>query len=176
MRVKKLLPLILLTVGALFLLSSCDAILNALYANNTINVTLTVSTGDVGVFSPKSYVNVVISGATGGTQTSYYSYTSVYNYYDTLSFSRLPNGNYTVTAYYFGYGLGTWDEYPPPVLIAINALQWVYLRGRDIQFLILLAASQDAPLLWGAFLARCTPACPKKATVRGVAIGIPFVL
>ncbi len=43
MRVKKLIPLILLAVGALFLLSSCDQILDALYANNTINVTTIVS-------------------------------------------------------------------------------------------------------------------------------------
>jgi hypothetical protein len=115
MRVKKLLPLILLAVGALFLLSSCDAILDALYANNTINVTPTVSNAYPGAVSPKSYVNVIISGATGGTQTAYYSYTSSsVNYYDTLSFSKLPNGNYTIAAYYFEYaGGGTYLEYGP---------------------------------------------------------------
>ena len=42
MRAKKLLPLILLAVGALFLLSSCDAILDAIYANNTLDVTVDV--------------------------------------------------------------------------------------------------------------------------------------
>ena len=78
MRVKKLIPLILLAVGALFLLSSCDQILDALYANNTITVTTTVSNSDHCERSIcKSYVTVTISGATGGTTDSvYYSYTA----------------------------------------------------------------------------------------------------
>ena len=115
MRVKKLIPLILLAIGALFLLSSCDQILDALYANNTITVTTTVSNSDTGAVNPKSYVTVTISGATGGTQTAYYSYTaSGYSYYDTLSFEKLPNGNYTITAYYVGYaGFGTYVQYGP---------------------------------------------------------------
>ncbi len=40
MRTRKLVLLVLLAVGATFLLSSCDALLDAIYANNTINVTV----------------------------------------------------------------------------------------------------------------------------------------
>ena len=38
MKMRKILPLVLLAVGSVFLLSSCDAMLDAIFSNNTVNV------------------------------------------------------------------------------------------------------------------------------------------
>ena len=43
MKMRKLLPLVLLAVGALFLLSSCDAMLDAIFPSNQIYVDVEVS-------------------------------------------------------------------------------------------------------------------------------------
>ena len=105
MRVKKLLPLILLAVGALFLLSSCDAILDALYANNTINVAVTVynSVHSPGYASPYSSVSVTLGGASGGTQSAYLDtyVPGSYGLYVLPPFKKLPNGSYTITTTYY---------------------------------------------------------------------------
>jgi hypothetical protein len=109
MRVKKLLPLILLAIGALFLLSSCDAILDALYANNTITVTAYVITTHPGATSYYSSVTVNLSGASGATVSAGYSGSI---YHDTVNgfnyaiyyfspIKRLPNGNYNMTSSYY---------------------------------------------------------------------------
>jgi hypothetical protein len=102
MRLKKLLPLILLAVGTLFLLSSCDAILNALYANNTIIPTVAVSIAHID-FSIAS-VQVNLGGASGGVSSAYFSGTTSggYAYYYCPSLTRLPNGTYTITTSYYG--------------------------------------------------------------------------
>jgi len=115
MRVKKLLPLILLAVGAVFLLSSCDAILDAIYANNTVNVTVDVSSSNIGYANTKSYVWVGLSGASTATQTVGASTINIG--LDSLfypTFNKQPNGNYTITVYYYGYaGGGTYVQYGP---------------------------------------------------------------
>ena len=108
MRAKKILPFVLLAFGALFLLSSCDAILDALYANNTINVTAYVSVAThPGATSPYSTVTVALGGASGGTASAGWSgsYNSNgYAIYYLPSMPKLPNGNYTITStFYNGY-------------------------------------------------------------------------
>ena len=116
MTVKKLLPLILMAVGAVFLLSSCDAILDALYANNTITVSNTyVPTAYYGSTNPNSYVSISLGGATGGSQNAGYTGTAISGlaYYNGVSFNKLPNGNYTVTASFYGYYLGQYFQYGP---------------------------------------------------------------
>lgn len=117
MRVKNVLPLILLAVGALFLLSSCDQILDAIYANNTINVTVNVSSLDTGYANTSSYIQVVLSGATGATATAGANtiYPGSYSVFS-LPFNRLPNGDYTITAYYYGYHASTYYQYGPQSL------------------------------------------------------------
>ncbi len=105
MRAKKLLPLILLAVGALFLLSSCDAILDAIYANNTLDVTVDVSHFDTGYANPSSYVEVTLTGASGASSTANANtiYTGNYSTFD-VPFSKLPNGNlHDNDVTYYGY-------------------------------------------------------------------------
>lgn len=117
MKMRKLLPLVLLAIGSIFLLSSCDALLDAIYANNTITVTVLVSTVDYPgtAQNPSSYVVVTLSGASGGRSSASYSqYTSgVYAYYYPPSFIKQPNGNFIVTATYYGYSGGTYYQSSP---------------------------------------------------------------
>lgn len=114
MRAKKLLPLILLAVGALFLLSSCDAILDAIYANNTLDVTVDVSHFDTGYANPSSYVEVTLTGASGASSTANANtiYTGNYSTFD-VPFSKLPNGNYTITVTYYGYSYPYYYPFGP---------------------------------------------------------------
>jgi len=104
MRVKKLLPLILLAVGAVFLLSSCDAILDAIYANNTINVTVEIPNAYPGYNNPYSYVTVTLGGASGATESVSVTNPGLlasYGYYYLPSMKKLPNGNYSITTQYY---------------------------------------------------------------------------
>jgi hypothetical protein len=104
MRAKKILPFVLLAIGALFLLSSCDAILDALYANNTINVTAYVLIGGryLGAQSPDSTVTVTLGGASGATVSAEYSGNSYpYAMYVLPSVTKLPNGNYNISSYFY---------------------------------------------------------------------------
>ena len=116
MRVKKLLPLILIAVGALFLLSSCDALLDAIYASNTIDVNVRVylSGSSPGYNSPYSSVTVTIGGASGATvstsPTDYVLGGSPYADYILPSVKKLPNGTYTITTTYYDGASGvTWQ-------------------------------------------------------------------
>jgi hypothetical protein len=122
MRAKTILPFVLLAIGALFLLSSCDAILDALYANNTLTISaIYVNTNGsyYGTSNQNSYVTVFITGASGGSANASNSSTEsdynggVYEIFNGVSFPKLPNGNYTVTAYYYGYRLGNYYQYGP---------------------------------------------------------------
>ena len=112
MRVKKLLPLILLAVGALFLLSSCDALLDAIYANNTLDVNVRVyfSVNSTGYSSPYSSVTVTVGGASGATvSTPPSQYNGSYADYFLPSVKKLPNGTYTITTDYYDSVSGvTW--------------------------------------------------------------------
>jgi len=115
MKMRRLLPLVLLAIGAIFLLSSCDALLDAIYANNTITPTVLIPGGDIGAINPSSYVMVTLSGASGGTSSAYFSnYTyGGYAFYYPASFTKQPNGNYTLTATFYGYQTGVYYQYGP---------------------------------------------------------------
>jgi len=112
MRVKKLLPLILLAVGALFLLSSCDAILDAIYANNTIDVNVRVylNGSSPGYASAYSSVTVTVGGASGATaSTGVSDFNGTYADYYVPSIKKLPNGTFNITTdYYDGVSGVTW--------------------------------------------------------------------
>jgi hypothetical protein len=107
MRTRKLVLLVLLAVGATFLLSSCDAILDAIYANNTINVTAYVLTSHSGSSSYYSSVTVSLSGASGATVSAGFSgtlaYSGPYTYavYYLPAIKKLPNGTYSMTSTFY---------------------------------------------------------------------------
>ena len=103
MRVRKLLLLTLLAVGAAFFLSGCD-LLSALLANDTITVTVNVLLSDhAGPTDPASYVVVSLSND-AGTSNGYYSGISSGGYavYNVPEFTKLRDGSYTITADYWG--------------------------------------------------------------------------
>jgi hypothetical protein len=111
MKMRKLLPLVLLAVGALFMLSGCDAMLDAIFQDNQITVdvfvtippypglgqyyydwyygtgTVTLTLYDVTAGTNK----VVVSGRTG--------YTSTASHF-VFPFTKLKSDTYMVTAVY----------------------------------------------------------------------------
>ena len=58
MRIRKILPVLLLAVGSLFLLTSCDALLDAIFSNNTITVYVSTRYCQLRVLSRTDYVTV----------------------------------------------------------------------------------------------------------------------
>lgn len=107
MKIRKILPLLLLAIGSVFLLSSCDAMLDAIFSNNTINVNVSASIASYNYLS--SYltdsVSVEIVGPTGVSTTAGYTGSDYYYLYWGNSIPKLSNGLYTVTVtYYHPYG------------------------------------------------------------------------
>ena len=66
MKTRKILPLVLIVVGAAFLLSSCDAMLDAIYPSNQISVDVAVR-GTIGYHPdfalPGRYVQLQLTGS-----------------------------------------------------------------------------------------------------------------
>ena len=61
---------------------------------------------DTGYANPSSYVEVTLAGASGASSTANANtiYTGNYSTFD-VPFSKLPNGNYTITVTYYGLQL-----------------------------------------------------------------------
>jgi hypothetical protein len=117
MKIRKTLPLVLLAVATLFLLTSCDALLDAIYPapSNTLNVYAEVWKTGGGVhpdWTVSSTTIYLYNG--GGTLVS--QQTVTVNWYDSnyayfyASFPKLANGTYTLTASYAG-GIGDYSNY-----------------------------------------------------------------
>jgi len=106
MRIRKILPLVLLAVGTLFMLTSCDKLLDFIFASNTINVDAQVVTG----VYPR-WQNSSVSATLAGTGTSYSAGPTYASYPDsagyahyTFSFPKLSNDTYTLTLTLSYYG------------------------------------------------------------------------
>jgi hypothetical protein len=127
MKTRRILPLVLLAVVALFALSSCDQMLDAIFSSNQITVNVRV---DGLVFTdyyyPGSYVQVVLSGSDGSTYTSgqsaVYTVDSLSYVHYSFTFPKLPSVTYTLAATYHGSYYGNYYRYsftdpsgPPPV-------------------------------------------------------------
>jgi hypothetical protein len=110
MRIRKILPLALLAVGMLFMLTSCDKLLDFIFSSNTINVT-------VEAYAPKYYYgtqgtitltlydssgNPTVAGPVASSNND--GYWVFYNF----SFPKLANGTYQMTASYSGYLNGSY--------------------------------------------------------------------
>ncbi|MGO9307906.1 MAG: hypothetical protein ACLQDL_02645 [Spirochaetia bacterium] len=119
MKMRKLLPLVLVAVGALFLLSGCDAMLDAIFPSNQIYVDVQVSAADY----PFDWSDAYNHGSYPGSVTLYLydvsannttvatgTWTSVdYNYiHFPFVFTKLKNDVYQLTAVY------TSRNYSPP--------------------------------------------------------------
>ena len=104
MKMRKILPLVILAVGALFLLSGCDALLDAIFAKNQISVDVQVSNAyyndwyyGAGSVTLNFYdlstgsTTTVVSGRTG------YDYTSSHFVF---TFTKLEADTFAITAFY----------------------------------------------------------------------------
>ena len=101
MKIKKLLPLVLIAVAAVLMLSSCDALLDAIFPTNQIFV-------DVAVYVPShpdydsASVTVVLSGPSSASNTAYWD-----GYYDSYDYAHyyvnltgLKDGTYEIDVLY----------------------------------------------------------------------------
>jgi len=107
MKIKKLLPLVLLAVAAVLMLSSCDAMLDAIFPTNQIIVDVSVDalTHQDYAISP---VSVYVSGPSSASASKHFDGYDNYNYaHYTFSFTGLKDGFYTINAYYDSHFTGT---------------------------------------------------------------------
>ena len=131
MKVRKMRPLLILAVGAVVLLSSCNALLDAIYPPNTIylDVAVNVSTHTDYLISSanaqlhdNSYGNLLVSSVdAAASRHNRWSGSGYVHYY--FTFARLDNDTYTVTATYnSSAGTGT----PPTNYIPTNNFTFPY--------------------------------------------------
>jgi hypothetical protein len=130
MKMRKILPLVILAVGSVVLLSGCDMLLNAIFQNNQIFVDVRVSSFNYGADWTESYnfgvnsgrvtVYVVANSGSGSvTQASSYwtSADTLYVHYG-FNFTGLKNDTYQVyavyTSYYSGGGGPSTAQYVAP--------------------------------------------------------------
>jgi len=107
MKMRKILPLVILAVGALFLLSGCDALLDAIFQNNQITVDVWLNPTTHPDY-PAGYAHVTTtvydtnsgSSYTASNVWSSYDYGTGYvHYYQT--FTKLPSDTFTITSQYY---------------------------------------------------------------------------
>ena len=130
MKMRKILPLVILAVGALFLLSGCDQLLDAIFQNNQIYVDVRVH-GYVGAPFYSDWYETSVNGVNSGhvvvyvqdsrghvTSASTYwtSLDSLYVHYG-INFTGLKDDTFLVyadyTSYYAG-GYSTFRAYATP--------------------------------------------------------------
>ncbi len=108
MKTTKKILLVLLAAGALFFLSSCDAMLDGIFGTNnslTVSVPVTKASHVNYAYATVTVYLYTVSGTlvnqitTGPTDVSS---SLTYAYYD-VKFDKLANGTYTLEAWYSGY-------------------------------------------------------------------------
>jgi hypothetical protein len=117
MKTRKLLPLILLAVGALFALTSCDALLDLIFATNQISVDVRVNDAYVGVYTDWVYdtatVQVKLYDSSGlykvATSNSVDRFGGYVHFY--LTFSGLKDDTYHLIADYDGTYGGSFSDF-----------------------------------------------------------------
>jgi hypothetical protein len=122
MKMRKILPLALLAIASVFLLSSCDALLDAIFAKNTINIYVSAD-WTVHGYTGTDYVSFQISnGSTIVTGNLGYSGNdSRYMYWD-ISVPDLPDGTYTVSVvYHHPFGIAPFGNTPDSTVIYLPA-------------------------------------------------------
>ena len=111
MKMRKLLPLAILAVGALFLLSSCDAMLDAIFQKDNIDVDVAVQGVPTNVYWDWYYnmnpqVTCYLSDGNGSpisTASAGWSYWDGTYLHFTMTFKNLKDNTYTFSTVYTGY-------------------------------------------------------------------------
>jgi len=101
MKIKKLLPLVLIAVAAVLMLSSCDALLDAIFPTNQIFVDVAVDATSHSDYDSSS-VTVVLSGPSSGSDTAYWDgYFDSYGYaHYYVNLTGLKDGTYEIDVFY----------------------------------------------------------------------------
>jgi len=103
MKMRKLLPVLILAVGSIFLLSSCDAMLDAIFASNQISVEALVNPATHPDYAAGGYVSITLydntTGATKTTTATWGSFDGWVHYY--VSFTKLKDDNFSLTTSYY---------------------------------------------------------------------------
>jgi hypothetical protein len=100
MKIRKILPLVILALASVFLLSSCDALLDAIFANDTL--TVYVQTSWTYGYSPADQVTVqTISGPStiNLTVVPFQQFDGNYSYWQ-VTIPGLSDGTYTIHVSY----------------------------------------------------------------------------
>jgi hypothetical protein len=129
MKIRKLLPLVLLAVASLFFLSSCDQLLDAIFSgDNTLNMYVQVTKASHVDWAVSTSTVSLYNGAGSlvAQQTvSASTYDGTYGYFY-VSFTKLAKGTYTVYSSYAGgvgdLGATTWYFEDPNTLAYINSI------------------------------------------------------
>ena len=146
MKIKKLLPLILIAMAAVLVLSSCDAMLDAIFPTNQISVDVMVSKHTPATdfysdwyFGYPSTVTLILTDQTSGVSTtqvgSWSDIDSNYVHY-IFTFLKLGDHVYTMTAYYHSYSPPhntygpNFDFFDGPIDL-IGGVQMPYRTGHD---------------------------------------------
>ena len=111
MKIRKLIPLAILAVVAVVALSSCDAMLDAIFSKNQITVDVQVATSSYPVNYDYyngygAYVTATItdsSGKTASQNTYYYSSANSSTIDYNFTFPNLSDGTYTISSTYYSY-------------------------------------------------------------------------
>jgi len=144
MKMRKLLPLVLLAVGSLFLLTSCDALLDAIFASNQIQVQVSVYKGTNGAFFEDwlngypSTVTLTLSDINSGTQstvvTSWDGIDSNYLYFN-VQYIKLKDHTFTLSATYnssySGLSYGPVTSFYDPNNVGMGSIQMPYSNPGD---------------------------------------------
>jgi hypothetical protein len=143
MKIKKLLPLVLLAVTAVLMLSSCDAMLDAIFPSNQISVDVMVNKASNPSFfsdwyygTPSTVTLTLLDNNTGVSSTLSGGWTDIdskYVHY-VFTFLKLKDHVYSFTAYYSSVTAGG-----PPFLqtqfwdgsTGMYAVQMPYRTGHD---------------------------------------------
>ena len=111
MKMRKILPLVILAVGALFLLSGCDAMLDAIFQKDNIDVDVAVPAAQYSFVyndyyygtNPQVTCNLYDASGSPITATSAgWSYWDGTYLHFTMSFKNLKDNTYTFYAAYAG--------------------------------------------------------------------------
>jgi len=109
MKIRRIILLVLLAAGSVFLLSSCDAMLDAIFSNNTITVYVAAYIPNNGLLvGPNTYllssgtdiVSVSVAGPKDVAGTATYTGNDRYYMYWSLDVPQLSDGSYSVTVTY----------------------------------------------------------------------------
>ena len=107
MKIRKILPVLLVAIASVVMLSSCDAILDVIFSNNTVTVYATSYIPTHGYYPNYDVMTVTVTGPNTASGTAAYTGSDGLYMYWSLQIPKLTDGTYSVNvSYYHPYGIG----------------------------------------------------------------------